>query len=293
MLFAVTPAFSASNIFYSVADTSLLEVSPVNNLGGFPGMNAGVTQEYKRNRALFRFDLSTLPTNTAIFSAAVQLTATRQPGPGEPINNAAYGLHRMLVPWGEGDKNPASQPGKGLPASAGEATWDHAFYSTNAWSAPGGSSGVDFSSVESAFQTVELDPPTLIEFSSNPEMVADVTAWIQHPSGNFGWILLCTDESTQSTARRFGSREDVDHQPMLILDYLIPPALQIVKTNATQTQLHFTAWAGHNYDVLYRDSLPTGNWLPLTNLTAVETNYSAVVIDSVSSTQRFYRVNAH
>src|SRR5262245_31405199 len=57
---------AVTNLFYPVADTSLLEVSPTNNLGGYPGMNAGTTQEFKRTRALMRFDFSSLPTNTLI-----------------------------------------------------------------------------------------------------------------------------------------------------------------------------------------------------------------------------------
>lgn len=99
-------AFSAgTNFFQSVADTSLLEVAPSNNHGGFFGMNAGTTQNFKRTRAIFRFDLSSLPTNTVVQSAVVELAVTRQPD--EPSPSITFGLHRMLRPWGEGDKNPA------------------------------------------------------------------------------------------------------------------------------------------------------------------------------------------
>lgn len=297
LLTAVLPgrisATPATNILISVADTSLLEVAPTNNLGGYPGMNGGVTQEFKRNRALFRFDLSALPTNAIVVSASLQLVATRQPGFMEPINFRDFALHRMLVPWGEGNKNPSFQIGKGLPASPGEATWNYAFFPTNTWSTPGGASGVDFSSVESSFKFVEDASPTMYRFDSNPEMVADANYWVSHPHNNFGWILLCTDESTQSTARRWGTREDGGNEPLLEIGYLVPPKLYIQKTNDLQPQLHFTAWADHNYDVLYRNSLGSGNWLLLTNLVAVPTNYAALVIDSASVTQRFYRVSAY
>jgi len=287
------PAIPTTNIFLSVADTSLLEVSPTNNLGGYPGMNGGVTQEFKRTRALFRFDLSTLPSNTVVLSASAQLVATRQPGFMEPINYRDFALHRMLVPWGEGDKNPSFQVGKGLPATPGEATWTHAFHPTNAWSTPGGAGGIDYSSVESSFKFVEDASPTIYRFDSNPEMVADANYWIAHPQNNFGWILFCTDESVQSTARRWGTREDAGNEPFLEVGYLVPPQLQIIKTNALQTQLRFTAWTDHSYDVLYRNSLTIGNWLLLTNLIAAPTNYAAIVFDSTSVTQRFYRISAH
>lgn len=293
LLLASNLAPAATNVFFTVADTALLEVSPTNNLGGFRGMNAGVTQEYNRTRALFRFDLSTLPTNTVVLAARVQLVVTRQPGVGEPINNASFGLHRMLVPWGEGNKNPTFQAGKGLPASPGEATWNYAFYPTNAWSSPGGTSGVDFSDTESSFQFIYGTDDAFYSFDSTPEMVDDVTDWIRQPQNNFGWMLLCADESTQSTARRFATREAPDNQPFLELEYLVPPAMQVTRTNPPQTQLHFTAWAGQTYDVLYRDSLATGNWLPLITLSASETNYAALVTDTSSVTQRFYRVSSH
>lgn len=282
---------AATNYFIPVADTSLLEVSPNNNLGGFAGMNAGTTQNFPRTRALFRFDLTSLPPNTVVQSAAVTLIVTRQPMDGYALT--PFGLRRMLRPWGEGDKNPASQPGQGSPASAGEATWSHAFFPTNAWTVPGGQIGVDFSSTESSFQSVYDVANSPYRFESTPEMVDDVTSWLHSPATNFGWMLLCGDESNIFTARRFGSREDPNAPPILELQYVIPPALQLTKTNATQVQLHFPAWADHHYDVFYRNSLSTGGWLTLTNLAAAPTNYAALVIDSASNTQRFYRISAY
>jgi hypothetical protein len=38
-----------------VADTTLVEAAPTNNLGGMPFVNAGTTQTFTRNRGLFRF----------------------------------------------------------------------------------------------------------------------------------------------------------------------------------------------------------------------------------------------
>src|SRR5687768_12013217 len=72
-LFSPLVSQAVTNIFIPVADTSLLEISPTNNLGGYAGMNAGTTQEYKKTRALMRFDFSSLPTNTIILSAALQI----------------------------------------------------------------------------------------------------------------------------------------------------------------------------------------------------------------------------
>lgn len=286
--------FAATNIFITAADTSLLEVAPNNNHGGFFGMNSGTTQNFQLTRALFRFDLSSLPTNTVVLSAALQLAVTRQPD--EPPPTISFGLRRMLRPWGEGDKNPppvSPTAGSGLPATAGEATWNHAFFPTNAWSTPGGTSGVDFSATESSFKEVYGVDQSPYLFPNTPEMIDDVAAWIVQPQTNFGWMLLCNEEHLNFSARRWGTREDANNPPLLTLEYLVPPVVQIVKTNSAQTRLQFTAWADHTYDVLYRNSLTTGSWLPLTNLVAAPTNYVAVVFDFTSVTQRFYRVSAY
>lgn len=277
--------------FLPAADTALLEVAPSNNIGGFAGMNAGVTQEFNRTRALFRYDLTTLPTNTVIFSATVQTVVTREPGIGEPSNNGVFGLYRLLRPWGEGVKNPFPSGGKGLPATAGESSWNHTFFPTNSWTTPGGLLGTDFSSIESSFQ--QINGVDNYIFPNTPEMIDDITTWLQHPELNFGWMLRCTDEGVQSTARRFGTREDGGNEPILELQFLVPPQLDLTPLNLNQVQLHFTAWAGHNYSVQYRNSLTTGTWLPLTNLVATPANHSALILDALSGPQRFYRVSTY
>ncbi len=252
---------AVTNLFYPVADTSLLEIAPNNNLGGFAGMNAGSTQEYNRTRALMRFDLNNLPTNTLVLSALVQLEVTRQPD--EPPNNTTFSLHRMLRPWGEGNKSPVTQPGKGLPASPGEATWICAFHPTNTWTVPGGAPDVDYSSIASSSQFIYGIGESPYRFDTTPELVADVTSWLQHPANNFGWMLLCDSEFMNFTARRFSTRED----------------------------LHFLAYASQTYVVEYRDALTTGNWQPLTEIPPFLQNTNILVVDTNPAPQRFYRLN--
>jgi len=45
-----------SAVLTSVADTTLIETAPDYNLGGALIVNAGTTQNFTRNRGLFRFD---------------------------------------------------------------------------------------------------------------------------------------------------------------------------------------------------------------------------------------------
>lgn len=248
------PALAVTEVFIPAADTSLLEISPGNNLGGFIGMNAGTTQEGKRTRALMLFDLSALPTNAVILSAQLRLEVTRQPD--EPPNNSSFALHRMLRTWGEGDKSPIVQAGKGLPATDGEATWLHAFHATNAWTAPGGAADVDFSSIESSSQFIYGVGESPYFFESSPEMVADVTGWVRSPAANFGWMLKCNDEGTIFTARRFGTHESPDYPPNLTIEYLVPPTISVLSlklnlaTSLYEQRVRVTNPAGSTPDAL-------------------------------------------
>ena len=291
---------AATNNFIPVADTSLLEVSPTNNLGGYQGMNAGTTQNGPRTRSLLRFDFTTFPTNTVVQSATLTVQVTQQPIDGYDFT--AFGLRRMFRPWGEGNKNPVSQPGQGLPAAPGEATWLDAFYPTNQWGTPGGLEGVDYSQNESSFEIIYDVAGSPYVFPSTPEVVDDVQLWINKPATNYGWMLRCADEFPRFTARRFGTRESGDTAPVLELKYLVPPVLMISRTNNTQVAIKFTAWAGHSYNVFYRNSLKTGSWLSLTNIPSTPTNREVVIFEATSPEdrlahyrsyhQRYYRVSA-
>ncbi|HEX5219641.1 MAG TPA: DNRLRE domain-containing protein [Verrucomicrobiae bacterium] len=276
-----------------MADTSLLEVAPTNNLGGYPGMNAGTTQEYQRTRALMRFDFSSLPTNTVILSAAFQIDVTRQPD--EPPNHTTFGLHRMLRPWGEGNKSPVGQQaGKGLPASFGEATWECAFHPTNAWTVPGGAPDIDFSSVESSSQFIYGTGESPYRFETSPELVADITTWVRQPTHNHGWMLLCNEESVNFTARRFSTREDsLNSSSFLELQYLVPPQFESIQRAGSQCNLSFIARAGQSYGIQYCDSFTSSEWLSLTAIPPFSQDTNILFIDTTSAPQRFYRLETY
>jgi len=288
-LFA-TRAHAVSVTNLASADASLIEVATNNNNGGQPWVLSGRTQNGTRNRGLFKFDLTNVPTNAVVISAAVMLTVTHTPD--EPPTNSTFGLHRMLRPWGEGDNVATNKPGfgQGLPAGPGEVTWSHSFYPTNAWSVPGGAAEVDFSSVESSFQFVSDEATYYFPFT--PELLADVQYWVNHPEANHGWILISNDEDTIFTARRFASREDPNAPPSLEIEYLVPPHFDSVNRAANnQAQLHFTAQSGQTYTVQYSPILSaTNTWFTLINISAPTATTNLVVSDTTSATQRFYRL---
>jgi hypothetical protein len=284
------PASAVSVTNIPAADTSLIEVAPENSNGGQAWVLAGRTQNGPYVRALYRFDLTNLPPHAVIQSAALQLEVTGQPGDMEAVNST-FSLHRMLQPWGEGVNVAFANPGQGIPALPGDATWLHRFYPTNTWATPGGAAGIDYVSEGSSFQQIEDPDHSPYRFNTTPEMVADVQAWVSNPETNFGWMLIGNDNLI-FTARRFGSREDPDALPLLEVSYVLPLNIEQVTKSGNQIQFSFTSLPGLNHTVEYRGSLTGGGWQTLTNAGLITEPTNILVTDLITSTQRFYRIEA-
>ncbi|NQT39703.1 MAG: PEP-CTERM sorting domain-containing protein [Planctomycetes bacterium] len=57
---------------------------------------------------------------------------------------------------------------------------------------------------------------------ASPDMEADLNAWLANPTSNWGWIVLGDErisDSSRSSNRGFGSRENDEHPPMLTFEY--------------------------------------------------------------------------
>lgn len=205
-----------------VADTSLFEVAPANNLGGALFLNAGTAGNGNRNRALLRFDVNgSIPAGSIITGATLTMDIVRQPSTGMEIS--FFDLRRVLQPWGEGVQVPAdlNSPGLGAPAQIGEVSWNSRFAPGVPWSVPGGQQGPDFSANVSGTALVQgLGEQVL--FESTAELVADIRAWLSQPAQNFGWMLMTEAESLQKTARSFASRES-GFGPTLTVEFTTVP----------------------------------------------------------------------
>ncbi|MEO6036005.1 MAG: DNRLRE domain-containing protein [Verrucomicrobiota bacterium] len=276
----------------SVADTTLIEAEPDHNLGGVPFFNAGTAGPGgKRNRGLFRFEVSSIPGGAKIKSAILKLEVTQEPQAG-PIPSF-FSLHRLLRSWGEGEKIPTSSPGLGLPATQNEATWNDRFaLTTNAWRSPGAAN--DFAAVVSYSQYiygVDSSPYFFPHYPETaPQLTGDVQFWLDHPGENFGWLLKTESESVQGTARRFGSRES-DFAPELIVEFIRPPKIVNWKIVSNQFQFSFFADVDQSYAIQFCPALSnSNNWLTLTNIAPLTETNMVVVRDSLSATQRFYRI---
>ena len=229
------PAFSASFVTTAVADTSIYQNHPDDNLGGTT-LVSGTNQQFSNSRALFRFDLSALPANAVVTSVQVALYVTRQPDPdqhGGPVNSD-FSLYRALQNWTEGTGGAVT----GSPAATGDTTWNDLHYNTVAganWSTPGGQIGTDFANVPSA--TTSVGNVGLYLWGSSPGLVSDVQSWLDSPSTNDGFALISESENVAGSARRFASRE----QPG---GGIPAPTLTVTYQSAPEPQKHLLILVG-------------------------------------------------
>lgn len=275
-----------------VADTTLIEVAPSNNLGGLAFVNSGTTQNFTRNRGLFRFDLmGSVPAGSWVSNAALTVEVVGQSVDG--FTAAEFGVYRMLRAWGEGTKvGDSAHPGLGAPATVNEATWTAPFaFTTNTWTQAGGAAGTDFVATASAQNTIYGINDSPYDFGSTPALIADVQAWVDQPSGNFGWMLACLSEDNAFTARRFGSREDSLHPPLLRIEFVPPPSLISPALSGENFTFQLVSRPREGGSVEFKNDFADGGaWTTLTNLppTPAETHYT--IADPITNAHRFYRL---
>ncbi len=263
MLAAAVPALADTMTLSPVADTSLFESSPNNNLGGLISIPSGTIRTLKRSRALFKFDVSQIPSNATITSVRLALQVTMTP-PALTRAPSNFELHRVLRDWGEGT---GATTLTGSPARTGQASWNNRFHPSTPWTPPGGGVNVDYAATASSVTLI--DDIGRYTFTSTASLVADVQAWIANPSANFGWMLISQSEAVSESARRFGTREDPSNAPSLVVDFsVVPLSVQIEPAAQTVTvgsPVTFTAVAAGAPPLSYQ-------WLFQSNAIANATN---------------------
>ena len=169
----------------------------------------GTNNSREIRRGVLHFDLSSLPADATIERVELRLNMTRTISGAHNVT-----VHRLLADWGEGTSVASGQEGGGATAANGDATWIHRFHPDDLWNTPGG----DFDQEASAIQSVER---TGMYIWQSEGLVADVQAWVDTPSINFGWLMKST-ESFNGTAKRFNSREHNSSPPVLRITYNAP-----------------------------------------------------------------------
>jgi hypothetical protein len=164
-------------------------------------------------RGLLAFNIAgALPSGAIVEQVSLQLHMSKTISGAQTTT-----LHRVLADWGEGASNATAQEGSGIAAAAGDATWLHRFFPGQAWSTPGG----DF--VSNASASLPVNAIGFYTWSS-AGMVADVQAWLDAPTANFGWLVR-GNEASPGSAKRFDSRQSpiTSRRPRLTITYSLPP----------------------------------------------------------------------
>ena len=192
------------NTLYQV-DADSIEVSNGAGWHLFAGRNSLGTIR----RPALAFDIAgQLPAGAIVTAAGLGLHVSLTGSGAQTVS-----LHRFLADWGEGASDALGSEGRGAPAEAGDVTWFHRFHPDDPWLQAGG----DFAAAVSASQIVNS-----VGFYvwNDPQLTADVQAWLDDPASNCGWILR-GEEGIPGMTKRFDSRENPDPQlrPSLWVEY--------------------------------------------------------------------------
>ena len=180
---------------------------------------AGRTDSGNTRRGLIAFEVAgAVPGGSTITAVTLQLYMSRTSANLEPVI-----LYRVLADWGEGTSNAPGEEGGGAPAADGDATWIYRFYDTAdppaapMWATAGG----EYAPVVSAGGAVGDEG--YYTWGTTAQMVADVQSWLDDPAGDFGWVVIGNEGSSQ-TAKRFGTRENPieAYRPLLTVTYQAP-----------------------------------------------------------------------
>ena len=239
MLLAASAAVADELTFISDRDNTLYEPEPKEGGGlaglgqeGIPqsngagehffaGVRAGQLPPAIR-RGLIHFDVSSIPPGSSIEGVELTLSMSRAAGGPSPVS-----LHRATADWGEGTSDASGAEGQGADATPGDATWFHTFFETDFWTTEGG----DFSPTASA--TISIDDVGLYTWTTTAGLEADVSAWVDDPGMNFGWVVVGQEgplEGQEATAKRFDSREFLGEGSLL-------PRLTVIFTPPVPVEL--------------------------------------------------------
>lgn len=279
------PTLGAVITLNPVADTSVMEISPFNNLGAVQSLAIGVTATESAARGLVRFDLSSVPANAVVTSAELSMVVVRQ---GAFVEDSTFDLHRLLVAWGEGNKGAGILTGSGTPATDGEASWVARLSPLTFWGSGGGAAGSDYKAEPSS----SAETASTMVFESTADMVSDVQSWLGNPSSNFGWLVKDNFEGSAQTARRMGSRENAGAMPQLVVNYTVVEALRMTDVVVNQGQLcfRFQATAGKRYRVERRVLVDSGDWTLVQDIPPAATSGPIEICDAIGAGTGFYRV---
>jgi hypothetical protein len=200
----------------ATSDTFINSGNPDNNNGASPSVYAGVDGHGGVMRGLIQFtlpvDLGGLATVTNV-ELKMTLRAFGNGTAGPEVVESLYAVgERWMQGNGSGNVMTMNTVGEPCGGTVMGATWNEPNCAggngMGAWASPGGSVAA---TVSGQAVTTGVGVGGQVVWSSatpgNAAMITDVQGWLDAPSGNNGWRISSSDETTPSTGKRFYSTE--------------------------------------------------------------------------------------
>ena len=173
---------SATGTFSPVADSYVYSASPTQTHGSDTILYVGSPSAGAAERALFRFDLSSLPTDAVVDSAVFRAYMTQAPSSPPMVLN--IGVYRITAAWSEPSVHWSNQPPA---ASIGKST-----------------------GVSMTLQYYDWDIADLAQ------------VWVSSPGSNFGLELCSESEGTFGWRGFASRENSPATRPQLVIEYHVP-----------------------------------------------------------------------
>lgn len=223
--FATSTIAQTTLVIYPDRDNTIYEDLPNNSNALGNNLFAGNTNNgigYAR-RSLLHFSLSGIPTGSTINSATLQLYCNQTNSGSTTVS-----INKLITNWGNGTSIGSGTQATGTSATTNDPTWNANFYGTSTWNNSGGDYNLSPSCSTSVSSSNQYYTWSSIQMSN------DVQSWLNTPLSNYGWIII-GDESTNQTAKRFASLEDITitNRPSLTIIYTGTLSVNITSFNAS------------------------------------------------------------
>jgi hypothetical protein len=157
--------------YIGVSDTALDQSNPGDDYGSCDTAGIGVNAAGNVYRAVFRFDLSQVPTDAQVTGANLVLFVSTG------TNTNTLNAYAITSTWVQGTHC------GGTAAIANQASW------SNPWATAGGDFGNTLTSSGAYFDVALLGPAITLYFDP-----AVVQQWVSYPATNKGFIVIAEDE---------------------------------------------------------------------------------------------------
>lgn len=203
-------------------DTQMYSNNVTGNYGVAVVISAGSNSPATRiQRALIKFDVSSIPAGATINSATLTLYCSAE----AITTDITVGVHRALTQWFEG-LSAGVTPGAGENAS----TWNLRNHNGSVgWGGgtPGGLSATDYAATPTASTSITGTGTTFTW-----DVLADVAAWVAGTATNYGWWLKSAGEATVNSRKDFVSSDGAtpSQRPQLSVDYTVAGGDTVART---------------------------------------------------------------